>query len=134
MSLSILIPIFLFLGLSKAEAQVATQGNKLGFTEVGQALNIASPPTAAYNIYVDGSTTATPATNITCAAGTPTTNTDCSINFPALTIGNHVVTLTQLFGSTESTKSTPFSFTFVVVVTPSGLKIVLLEFIPISLG
>lgn len=116
----ILIPTILY-------AQTATSANKIGFKEVGQSVAIAGSGSATYNIYIDNSTTPTPATNLSCVASTPTTDTDCSIAFPALTLGNHTITLTQVFGTTESTKSSPLAFQFLVAVTPSGIHIV--EFI-----
>jgi hypothetical protein len=108
-----------------ASAQVATTGNKLGFTEVGMTVAIAN--SATYKIYVDGAATGAATTGLTCAAGSPATNADCSVNLPALTVGTHTVTLTQVISAAESAKPTPFSFSFVVVVTPTGLQIVNLQ-------
>lgn len=100
------------------QGQTATGNSKLAFDLPGQSVAIAS--TATYNGYVDGATTGVLLTGLTCSGTTLTT---CLVNFPALTIGNHTITVTQLFGITESTKSSVLNFTFVVVVTPTNVRI-----------
>lgn len=62
-----------------------------------------------------------PLTGVVCVAGNPTTGSDCTSNIPALTVGQHTVTVTQVIISAESGKSNTLSFTMVIVVTPSGL-------------
>lgn len=102
---------------SFASAQVATPINHFGWTQVGQTVAVASP--ATYNLYVDAATTPVPLTGVTCvAAGSDAA---CTSNIPALTVGAHTVTLAQNIQGAESGKSASLSFTFVVVVTPSGL-------------
>lgn len=125
----ILLTLIFTLGFaSLASAQVATQNNKLGWTQVGQTAVVANGFT--YNYYIDASTTATLATGVLCVTGTPIANSDCSANFPALTLGMHTIQMTQASGVAESLKSTSFSFTFVVLITPTGIKIVGLQIVP----
>lgn len=110
----------LTLGLATvASAQVATPINHFGWTEVGQTPAVANG--ATYNVYVDAATVPVALTGVTCVVGTPVTDAACTSNIPALTVGLHVVTLAQNIQGAESGKSTSISFTFVIVVTPTGL-------------
>lgn len=102
-----------------ASAQVATPVNHLGWTEVAQVPAVAGA--ASYNLYVDAVVAPLPLTGVVCVAGNPTTGSDCTSNIPALTVGQHTVTVTQVIISAESGKSNTLSFTMVIVVTPSGL-------------
>lgn len=97
------------------EAQVATPASKLGWNQEGQTQAIAQ--SATYNMYVDV-LVPTVAQNVICIVGTPVT---CKADLPALTVGSHQIRLTQVIGAAESPQSLPLSFTYVVVVTPTGL-------------
>lgn len=102
-----------------ASAQVATPINHFGWTEVGQAPAVAGP--ATYNLYVDATPAPIVLTGVVCvAAGADSA---CTANIPALTVGPHTVTLTQAITGAESGKSSPVSFTFVIVVTPTGFTL-----------
>jgi hypothetical protein len=48
----------------------------------------------------------------------------CTAPFPAMTPGAHALTLTQTISGAESGKSMALAFTFVVVVTPTGVRVV----------
>lgn len=108
-----------------ASAQVATPISHLGWTEVGQTAAVATTSGVSYLLYDNSATVGTPVTSVTCVAGTPSTNADCTSSIPPLTVGIHVITLTQQVtvaaGTAESAKSSPLSFTMVIVVTPSGV-------------
>jgi hypothetical protein len=114
----VLFSLLLVPATAHAQSNVAT-GNKLGWTQTAQAPAIANSFT--YNLYVDA-LTGQAVTGVTCVANAA--NSDCTGNVPAMTLGLHTLTLTQASGSAESSKSSPLSVTFVVLVTPSGLKIV----------
>lgn len=103
------------------QAQSATSANKIGWDEAGQAPAVSAA--ASYNAYIDGATTPTPITGVTCATGVPSTTAACVGNFPALTPGAHTLTLTQTIAGAESAKSSAFPFTYVVVVTPTNVGI-----------
>lgn len=103
-------------------AQVATPSNHFAWSEVGQAAPAAQ--VATYNLYVDGSAFGTPLLSVTCTANLLTpANADCLAPIPAMTLGLHVVTLTQVITGAESPKSSSLSFTFVIVVTPTSLSV-----------
>lgn len=99
-------------------AQTATPQNKFQWTEAGQAF--ASAGAATYNLYDGASTTPIVLTGVVCVASVPVTDASCSANIPALTLGLHTVTLTQVISGAESAKSAALSFTFVIVVTPTN--------------
>lgn len=105
---------------SASYAQAATPASKLAFDEVGQTVAVASA--ATYTAFVDGATTGTVLT-VTCVAGTPATTTTCTAPLLALTPGTHTVTVTQTISGAVSPPSTPLSFTYVVVVTPTNVRI-----------
>jgi hypothetical protein len=112
--------VALFLGVaSTVQAQTAGPANQLGWNQVGQSP--ATAGAATYNLYDGASATPLPLTNVICSAGL--TDTTCTGSFPALTPGAHTITLTQAIGSAESGKSSPLSFTFVIVVTPSNVTV-----------
>lgn len=101
-----------------ASAQTATPQNKFQWTEVGQTVAIAGG--ATYNLYDGTNPTPIVLTGVTCVAGTPATDATCTGNIPALTLGVHTVTLTEVISGAESAKSAVLSFTFVIVVTPTN--------------
>lgn len=103
---------------ANASAQTATPQNKFQWTEVGQTTAIAGG--ASYNLYDGTNPTPIILTGVTCIAGTPATDANCTGNIPALTLGVHTVTLTQVISGAESNKSSVLSFTFVIVVTPTN--------------
>lgn len=107
---------------SVAAAQTATPASKLAWDEVGESPAVAQA--AIYNLYVDGAGVAVNLTQVTCVAQTATpTNATCTAPFPPMTVGPHTLTLSQVTNSVESPKSAPLSVTFVVVITPTGLRI-----------
>jgi len=114
---------FLVLAMSATvQAQtVATPSNRLAWTEVGQT--VAQASSATYNSFLDTATTGVAVAGVTCAAGTPATDAACSSNLPVLTLGLHSLTLTQVISGAESAKSAAVTFTFVVVVQPTALRI-----------
>ena len=119
----VLVCAFLF-SSTTLFAQTATPASKLGWDQVGQTATVATA--AAYTVYIDGATVGVALTGVTCVtAAVPANGSTCSATFPALTPGTHTLVGTQTISGTESAKTpTPFSFAFVVVVTPTGWRIV----------
>lgn len=116
----ILTLVFLLTLPSLAQAQTATPTTKLGWDQEGQSLANASG--ATYQLYIDGGT-ATPLPNVACAQNGPST-VSCSAPLPALTAGSHVIRLSQTLGGAESGQSASLNFTFVIVVTPTNLRVI----------
>lgn len=118
----LIVTLWCTVGTALISAQTsATPANKLQWDEVGQTAFLAG--SAAYVIFIDGSTTRTPLTNVTCATGVPATNAVCTSDLPALTPGVHTIKGIQSISGADSAQSLPFTFTYVVVVTPSGFRI-----------
>lgn len=115
---TLLTIVALLLLSTPAFAQTATPQNKFQWTEAGQTVAIAGG--AAYNLYDGTNPTPLVLTAVTCIAGAPTTDAVCTGNIPALTLGVHTVTLSQVISGAESGKSSVLSFTFVIVVTPTN--------------
>ncbi len=107
--------------LGIATAQPATPSSRLAWDEVGQS--VATAQAAAYAVYVDTGTPVALA-GVTCVVGTPASTTTCSAAFPALTPGAHTLTLTQIIGGAESAKSATLAFSYVLVVTPTAVRVV----------
>lgn len=105
-----------------AQTPPATPANHLQWDEVAQTAAIAG--TASYPAFVDGATTGVPLLNVTCVTGSPATTATCTANFPALVPGVHTITVMQTLSGVSSPQSTSLAFTFVVVVTPTGLRVV----------
>lgn len=103
----------LVLLLPRVSAAQATQASRLEFDQAATTLAEAQALTIRY--YPDAITPGVVAP-VTCA-GT-TSPFVCSIAFPAFTPGPHTITLTAANAAGESLKSTPFSFTFVVIPSP----------------
>lgn len=73
------------------------------------------------NYYVDAATTGVALTGKTC---TFTTNlATCQTAFPALTPGAHTLAITATSSGLESTKSNVLSFSFVILIVPTNLRI-----------
>jgi hypothetical protein len=122
----LLLAFVLTLGsVASVQAQTATPASKLVWDEIGQVS--ATAGSAAYKAYVDNQTTGTPLSGVSCAAAVsplnPAADSTCQAPMPALTPGAHTITLTQSIGGAESVKSTALSFTYVVVVTPTSLRV-----------
>jgi hypothetical protein len=102
------------------QAQTAVSSNKLGWTQAAPTLADAQAYT--YKYYPDGATTGIAFTGVVCSgAATPFS---CEVPFPAFTPGNHTLQITAQNVAGESGKSSPLSFTFVVVpAVPTGLII-----------
>lgn len=110
--------LFLLIANSIAAAQ-ATPSSKLVWDVPASLLSEAQSYT--YKIYVDGATTGTVLSNVTC---TGTTTFSCQVPFPAFTPGTHNITLTASNAAGESAKSSPFTFTFVVIPgVPTNIRI-----------
>lgn len=122
LGLAVVALTLLLLTSSVAKAQTATSGDKFGFDEVGQTLTVANG--ASYKLYLDGSTTGVTGLSLACTVVSNLVS--CSVSIPALTVGAHTVTISQVINTAESAKSSPLSFTFVVVVTPTNLRIVMM--------
>lgn len=118
---TLLLALALLLMTAPVYAQTATPQNKFQWTETGQAAPIAAA--ATYNLYDGSNPTPLVLTTVTCVAGAPTTDAVCTATIPALTLGVHTVTLSQVISGAESGKSTGLSFTFVIVVTPGNLMV-----------
>lgn len=104
------------------DAQNVTPLSHFGWTEPGQDLALAQ--SATYHAYDGTATTGVPVTNVTCVVNAGSPDPFCTSNLPALQPGAHTVTLTQIIGGAESPRSNALSFQLVVVVQPTGLKIV----------
>lgn len=112
-----------WLGLAtSAAAQTVTPLSHFGWTEPGQDLALAQ--SATYHAYDGTATTGVPVTSVTCVVNAGSPDPFCTSNLPALQPGAHTVTLTQIIGGAESPRSNALSFQLVVVVQPTGLKIV----------
>lgn len=118
----LLLALGLALFATPAFAQAATPASKLAFDEVGQSAATAGG--ATYTAFIDGSTTGVPLTGLNCTATTTPVGATCTTNLPALTPGAHTLTVTQTIAGATSPASTPVSFSMVVVVTPTGVRIV----------
>jgi hypothetical protein len=108
---------------SPVAAQTATPASKLAWDEVGESPAVAQA--AIYNLYVDGAGVALNLTSVACVVQTSNAaNATCTAPFPAMTVGSHTLTLSQVSNGAESPKSAPLSVTFAIVVTPTGIRIV----------
>lgn len=76
-----------------------------------------------YKYYPDGSTSGITLSNIVCGNGASATSFQCTAPFPAFTPGKHTLTISATNVAGESTKSSPFDFSFVVVpAAPANLR------------
>jgi len=117
----ILLLSFLLLFAKVSYGQTAVQGaSHLGFDVPNQTPAVAQG--LSYNAYVDSNAPVVLA-GVTCSTGTP--NTTCTATWPTMNTGTHTIQLTQVSGTSESAKSTPpFVFTFVVLVSPTNVRVV----------
>lgn len=108
---------------SSSYAQAATPSSKLGFDEAGWS--VATAQSAVYTPIVDGVTLpAFVASTVVCTATTSPAGATCTVPLPALTIGPHTMTLTENISGVTSPQSAPLTFSFVVVVVPTNLRII----------
>lgn len=101
---------------------VATPSSKLAWDEVGQACPVAVG--ATFNVYADGATLPAALANASCGAGPTAADATWNASFPALTPGTHVLVLTEVFSGAESSPSVALTLRFVIVVTPTNVRIV----------
>lgn len=123
--LMVLLPVLLLAAPTASLAQAAvaaTPSNHLTFDLPGQAVAVAG--SATYTAFVDGAAAGAVVTGLTCVTSTTVSGSTCTVNWPAMTVGTHSLTLTQTISGASSTPSTPLSFQFVVVVTPTNLRAV----------
>ena len=112
---------FVMLAAVPAFAQAATPASKLAFDEVGQTVAVAQ--SATYNATIDAAAPVALA-GVSCTATTTPVGATCTATLPALTLGTHTLTLTQTISGATSPASTPaLSFTYVIVVTPTNIRI-----------
>lgn len=119
-----LLTVLFVIGFSAlAHAQTATSASKFAWDQpnVSGAVEAQS---YTYKLYADGSSTGTALSGVTCAsAGTPAVVT-CQTAITAFTPGNHTTTVSASNLAGESLKSTPLSFTFVIVPSqPANLRL-----------
>lgn len=98
-----------------AAAQVpqAFVNSRIGFTVTGVP-DLATANGMSIRAYVDGATTGTVLSGLTCAAATAG-GFDCVVNMPALVPGAHSLTLTAAIATAESQPSAPLSFVEIVI-------------------
>lgn len=111
--------VLAFAATASAQTTV-TIANKVGWDQVAPSLAIAQSYT--YRYYPDVATTGIVLTGVTCTgAASPY---QCEVTFPAFTPGTHTLALTAGSGGSESEKSAPLSFAFIVVpAVPTNLRI-----------
>lgn len=86
-----------------------------------QASSLAEAQSYVYKRYDDGSATGVALTGVTCAGTTAPYV--CSVAYPAYTPGSHSVQVTASNAAGESSKSAPFTFTFVVIpAAPTNVR------------
>jgi uncharacterized MnhB-related membrane protein len=121
-SLIVIVIGALLTSLISAQAPPAVAGSAFQWTQ--PAPDAATAQAYIYRYYVDGSTTGVVATGVTC---TGTATITCEGLVPALTPGNHSVSLTASAGAAakESDKSIPpFSFSYeLVAAVPLNLRL-----------
>lgn len=118
----IVLLLALLCGAASVSAQaVATPLSQLQWDEVGQSVAIAG--SATYVVFLDGAPTSVPLTGVTCVAGLPASTTTCAADFPPLAPGTHTLTGVQRISGVDSPPSLAFTFSLVVVVTPTGLRV-----------
>lgn len=108
------------LSVGSVMAQNATPGSTLRFDQ--PAPNVLDAQGYTYQQYVDGGDVPTPLNSVSCSgAVSPFV---CEAPFPAFTPGSHTIRITASNVAGESLRSTPFSFTFVVVpAQPLNLRL-----------
>lgn len=114
------VAVCLLLMAVSSYAQAATPASKLAFDEVGQALAVVQG--ATYNAVVD-TAAPVPLAGVACIATTLPVGATCTATLPAMTVGTHILTVTQTISGAVSPQSAPLSFSFVVVVTPTNVRI-----------
>ena len=118
-----LLSAFVLMALTAHAQTPADPSKRLGWDVPGQAVTVAQA--SGYNLYIDAATTPVGLQSVSCASGGGSgPAVTCTAPIPAMTPGTHLITLTQTSGTAESAKSTGLSITFVVVVTPQGLRVV----------
>lgn len=121
-NLGLVVGLLALVAWPAAAQTVATPNNHLAWIEIGQS--VAQASSAIYNSYLDTASTGVPVAGVACVVGSPATDSSCQSNLPVLTLGLHTVVLSQVISGAESAKSAPpLSFTFVVVVQPTSLRI-----------
>jgi hypothetical protein len=113
-----LLPFVFALTAASASAQTATPGKSLQWDTLGVTGSVAA--TSGYNMYVDASASVA-LSGFTCLSAP--VGATCTVPFPSMTPGAHVLTLTMVVAGAESPKSVPLNFTFILVVTPTGVRI-----------
>lgn len=117
------VAVCFLLMASTSFAQAATPSSKLGFDEAGWS--VATAQSAVYTPTVDGvALPAFAASAVVCTATVSPAGATCTVPLPALTIGPHTMTLTETISGVTSPQSAPLTFSFVVVVVPTNLRII----------
>lgn len=114
----ILVSLFLFIAVPTF-AQTATARQRVAWDQdvTGTGAVLADVQQFAYKAYIDGATVGVPLQNVVCiAGGTAADPFVCSAAWPLLPLGPHVIAVSAANGTGESLPSTPFSFTFQVVI------------------
>lgn len=116
-----LLALIIVISASSAFAQTATPSSRLAWDQIGQ------PPAAAngftYTAYVDGATAGISLVGAVCNNGPTASDATCVVSLPPLVAGAHTVSVTQSLGGAESAKSVALSFTVVIVVTPTNVRL-----------
>lgn len=105
----------------RVDAQTATPSSSLAWDQLGQAPALASG--ATYRLYVDGAVVGSTVASVTCAVGPSVADATCVAPLPPLTAGQHTVTLSQIIDSAESPQSIALTFSVVIVVRPTSLRL-----------
>lgn len=103
---------------------VAGPASKLAWDEIGEVPAVANAST--YNIYdtkPDNTQGVIAVNSATCGPGPTAADSTCVIPIPALVPGKHTLTMTQVQAGAESNKSVPLVLTFVVIVTPTNVRV-----------
>ena len=109
------------LGTQRGVFTQAVNTSRLAWDQDAPTLEDAQSYT--YKYYPDSSTTGIILKEVTCT-GTATPF-QCSVPFPAFTPGKHTIQLSASNIAGEGTKSSVFSFTFVVVPSaPANIRII----------
>jgi hypothetical protein len=119
---SVMLSVVMVVGFAGLACAQATSQSKLGWDQ--DAPDLVSANSYTYKHYDDSGTTGTVLTPTTCV-GT-TTPFQCQAPFPAFTPGaSHNIVATATNAAGESLKSTPFTFTFIVIPNPpKNLRII----------
>jgi hypothetical protein len=118
---TVIVASLLGIAASPATAQTpAAPSDKLAWS---QSVSSGSASSYSFLILVDGARS--PLTNVTC---TGDTDLSCVAPLPAMTPGRHEVRLVAVFTANgqaiESAPSDPLVLTFVVIATPTNLRLI----------